>query len=116
MFKVLSAKNLTGRERKIMQELVEEHVHARGLVKELVSANELYARGDANALAAIVGTLKELIGFYPRHIKKEDADFFPSTETHLSPQEQEAMLRDFREFDQKMIHEKYGLLVKRLLT
>lgn len=48
------------------------------------------------------------------HIEKEDKVFFPSSRAYFSEQEDQAMLDEFREFDKKMIHEKYKSVVEAL--
>jgi len=63
------------------------------------------------AIKAVVFWLAE---FYPRHIPKEDLVFFPDTEKYFSPGELDALLRDFWEFDRKMIHEKYQAVYESL--
>ena len=52
--------------------------------------------------------------FYPQHIEKEDKVFFPAATKHLSDKEQQTMLEAFWEFDRKMIHEKYKMVVESL--
>ena len=97
-----------------MNELIEEHVFGRRTVKELVKANTRYRGGDTSAADAVAAGLRTLTDFYPRHIEKEDKVFFPSSREYFSDQEEQAMLAEFREFDRKMIHEKYRLLVETL--
>jgi hemerythrin-like domain-containing protein len=115
LFKQLERKNLDAANKKIMQELVDEHVAARNVVKKLVDANAQYARGEKKSISVIIDTLSFLISFYPVHIAKEDKVFFPDTEKYFSAKELEDMLEEFREFDRKMIHEKYLKLYDSLL-
>ena len=91
-----------------------EHAFGRTTTKELVDANTRYRSGDDFALADIVAKLRILADFYPRHIEKEDKAFFPASRAYFSDQEDQAMLAEFREFDQKMIHEKYRSVVETL--
>lgn len=97
-----------------MQELVEEHRVGRQTTKAVVEANTRYRNGDQTALSDIAKNLQALVEFYPKHIEKEDKVFFPAVLTYLSRDEDQAMLNAFREFDQKMIHEKYQTLVENL--
>jgi hemerythrin-like domain-containing protein len=60
----------------------------------------------------VVALLKELASFYPRHIAKEDKPFFHECQRYFSDGELDQMLREFYEFDRKMIHEKYERLVE----
>jgi hemerythrin-like domain-containing protein len=87
--------------------LIEEHIHARKTVKSLITAKEEYASGSQDALDNITGSIRELVEFYPKHIEKEDRHFFIPCMDYFSREEQDAMLDEFREFDRKLIHEKY---------
>lgn len=113
LFKKLEEKDLRPGLRKIMNELVAEHAYARGVVKELVEANELYVKGE-DTLAVISARLKALADFYPEHIRKEDKDFFHQSMEFLSRDEQDKMIRDFQEFDRWMIHEKYKVIAENM--
>lgn len=112
LFRDLAAKQLSDEHRKIMDELVREHVHARETVGGLLDAKDAYQRGDAAALEKVTGYLAELSRFYPEHIEKEDKRFFIPCMDYFSPQEQDDMLREFFEFDRDMIHEKYRKVVE----
>ena len=114
LFRDLDKKDLSDKDRRVMNELIEEHVFGRRTVKELVKANTRYRGGDTSAADAVAAGLRTLTDFYPRHIEKEDKVFFPSSREYFSDQEEQAMLAEFREFDRKMIHEKYRLLVETL--
>jgi len=114
LFRDLDKKDLSDKDRRIMNELIEEHVFGRKTVKELVEANTRYRGGDTSVAHAIAASLRTLADFYPRHIEKEDKVFFPSFREYLSDQEEQAMLAEFWEFDRKMIHEKYRSLVEAL--
>jgi hemerythrin-like domain-containing protein len=107
LFKKLGNKKLNNDDMKIMQELINEHIIARKAVSEIVEANNRYTNGDFSGLDIITEKLSFLINFYPVHIAKEDKIFFPNTEKYFSDKELDDMLADFREFDRKMIHEKY---------
>ena len=101
-------------DRKVMDELIEEHVFGRSTTKALVKANELYRNGDAAALADIASCLRTLVEFYPRHIEKEDKIFFPAARAYFTEDEDQAMLAKFMDFDRAMIHEKYTSVVDKL--
>jgi len=113
-FRDLGKKGLSPEDRRVADELIAEHVFGRKTTKELVEANNRYRHGDLAALKIIQAKLRVLADFYPRHIEKEDRRFFPACRTYFSEAEEQAMLREFWEFDRKMIHEKYGKLVKEL--
>jgi hemerythrin-like domain-containing protein len=99
-----------------MQELIDEHVFGRQTTKALIEANTRYRNGDKTALTDITSKLRTITEFYPRHIEKEDKVFFPSCRAYLTDDEDQTMLAEFKEFDQKMIHEKYRSVVEGLET
>jgi len=112
LFRELKKKPLSDEDRRIMNELIEEHVFGRQTTKALVAANTRYRNGEETALAEIADKLKTLIEFYPRHIEKEDKVFFPASRAYFTDEEDQAMLAEFWEFDRKMIHEKYRSVVE----
>ena len=114
LFRDLDKKDLSAEDRKVMNELIEEHVFGRKTTKALVDANTRYRNGDASALADIADQLKTLVEFYPKHIEKEDKVFFPASRTYFTDLEDQAMLAEFWDFDRKMIHEKYKAVVTEL--
>lgn len=114
LFRQLAARPLADQDRRIMAELVSEHAFGRQTTRELVEANERYRQGEKSALPVIASRLKVLTEFYPQHIAKEDKVFFPAARGYFSEQEDQALLEAFWEFDRRMIHEKYGAVVKAL--
>lgn len=112
LFRELTNKRLSDKDRQVMNELIEDHVFGRKTTKALIAANSRYRNGDETALTDIIENLQTLIAFYPKHIKKEDKVFFPSSRAYFTDQEDQAMLAEFFEFDRKMIHEKYSSVVE----
>ena len=112
LFRDLNKRSLSAEDKKIMNELIQEHIFGRQTTKGIVEANRQYRKGDASALEDIVSKFQTLVDFYPKHIKKEDKVFFPASMKYFSDQEDQTMLNKFWEFDRKMIHEKYRLLVE----
>ena len=112
LFRDLARKNISDEDKRGMQELVDDHVFARKKVAELVQAKEDYVAGRKEALDTVLDRLKTLVEFYPEHIRREDEVFFPDTEKYFTRDELDAMLAEFREFDKKMIHEKYKAVVE----
>ncbi len=118
LFRDLGTKALSAEHAQVMEELVQEHVQARINVRALAEAREVYVQspiGSEEALAAlddIVARLQTLIELYPPHIEKEDRHFFIPILDYFSEGEQEEMLREFYEFDRRMIHEKYKKVVQ----
>jgi hemerythrin-like domain-containing protein len=111
LFRDLSEKELTREHKQIMDELIEEHRWGRETTKNLVEANERYIPGEGETLSIIVGYMKSLIEFYPRHIEKEDKHFFIPCMEYFTDEEKDAMLKEEWEFDRNFIHEKYGKIV-----
>jgi hemerythrin-like domain-containing protein len=114
LFRDLKNKTLSGIDQKLMNELIEDHAFGRKTTKDLVEANVRYRNGDKASLFKIIDCLNILIDFYPKHIKKEDDVFFPSSRNYFSKKEDQAMLAEFWEFDRKMIHDKYEAVIKEL--
>lgn len=114
LFRDLQKKELSNDDRRVMNELVEEHVFGRHTTKNLVEANNRYRNGGKSALTAIEDHLHTLVDFYPKHIEKEDKVFFPASRAYFTDQEDQAMLDEFWAFDKKMIHEKYKSVVEAL--
>jgi hemerythrin-like domain-containing protein len=114
LFRDLDKRELSVDDRRVMNELIEEHVFGRKTTRALVEANRRYRNGDIAALADIAAKLRTLVEFYPKHIAKEDKAFFPASRAYFTYDEDQAMLTEFREFDGKMIHEKYKSVVEKL--
>ena len=112
LFRDLAGKPLEPEEGKTMKDLVAEHIYARKVVSRLADAKDRYARTQKEGFEEIVACLKELVGFYPSHIEKEDKHFFLPCMTYFRPEEKDAMLREFWEFDRNLIHEKYRKMVE----
>lgn len=112
LFRELAKKPLSAEEQKVLAELVEEHLQGRSLVQAIHETNLTVARcGSPASAEALLPLLRRLIEFYPVHIEKEDKRFFHPIMNYFSRQEMDAMLREFEEFDRKLIHEKYADLV-----
>jgi len=111
LFRELDKRPLSDNDRRIMNELVEEHVVGREATKAIVDANNRYRKGDEKALIDIAAYLRKLVEFYPKHIEKEDNVFFPAARAYVTESEDQNMLAEFWEFDRKMIHEKYESVV-----
>jgi hemerythrin-like domain-containing protein len=114
LFRDLKNKPLSPGDRQVMDELIDDHAFGRRVTKALVEASTRYRNSDETALADITEALQILIEFYPRHIEKEDNVFFPASRAYFSDEEDQSMLAEFREFDRKMIHEKYKSVVEQL--
>ncbi len=116
LFRDLRQKTLEPGHRTLMFQLVEDHEWARGTTRRLVAANASLAAGNTDSHQEVRRLLRDLASFYPGHIQKEDRSFFRSSMAYLNDQEQEAMLREFAQFDASLIHEKYRHIVQELGT
>jgi len=116
LFRDLGKRDLSAEDKRVMQELIDEHVFGRQTTQALVEANTRYRNGDETALSDITSMLCTITEFYPKHIEKEDKVFFPTCRVYFTDKEEQAMLVEFWEFDQKMIHEKYKSVVEGLET
>jgi hemerythrin-like domain-containing protein len=114
LFRELDKRDMSAEDRRVMEELIADHIFGRQTTRDLVDANERYRKGDETALAEIASKLRTLVEFYPKHIAKEDKMFFPASRAYFSEDEDQAMLAEFWDFDRKMIHEKYKLVVEGL--
>lgn len=114
LFREMDKKPLSAEDRKLMNELIDEHVFGRNTTKALAEANTRYRNGEKTALGEIADNFHALLELYPRHIDKEDNRFFPASRTYFTEEEDKKMLEDFWEFDRKLIHEQYESLMEKL--
>lgn len=114
LFREMDKKPLSAEDRKIMNELIDEHVIGRNTTKALADANMRYQNGEKAALEEIADNFKTLLEMYPQHIDKEDNNFFPASRTYFTEEEDKKMLEEFWEFDRKLIHEKYESVMAEL--
>jgi len=114
LFKQLEGKPLSPDLKRIVKELMEEHLYARDNVKALIKARQEYIDGNDDALGVIVKHFDNLISLYPKHIEKEDKLFFFPVMDYFTAEEQNKMLGEFYEFDRKMIHEKYQGIMEQM--
>ena len=115
LFRGLSKKHLSAEHKEMMKTLVEEHVFARKTVGSLLESRQSFDQEDANALEKIIVVLEDLAVFYPRHIEKEDQRFFHPVMEYFSEEERENMVREFHDFDENLIHERYMEIAERSL-
>lgn len=113
LFGALADRTLDNSDRRMMDELIEEHEYARKITAQLAEIRRTHLP-SGDMLGAAVFQLSKLVQFYPEHIRKEDDVFFPAAMHYLSDSERKAMLDSFFEFDREMIHRKYRTLVESL--
>jgi hemerythrin-like domain-containing protein len=114
LFRELREKDLSAEHEKTLEELIQEHVYGRETVAKLASAGEAYQQGEGDSVRVVKECLAALVQFYPQHIEKEDKHFFFPCMDYFTEAEKDEMLREFREFDRALVHQKYAGLVKRL--
>jgi len=114
LFRDLKKKPLSREHNKILNDLINEHIQARKAVSSLVTAKEDYVQGKKEAIKPILDSIKWLVEFYPVHILKEDRQYFIPVMKYFSSQEQSNMLKEFREFDSRLIHEKYKKVLENI--
>jgi len=107
LFRELKNKDISSVHKKILDELIQEHVYARENTKILADAKNKFLNGDKEAVVTVSTQLNKLVEFYPKHIAKEDKNFFIPCMQYFTRKEQDDMLGEFWEFDKKLIHEKY---------
>jgi len=114
LFRDLDKKQLSAEHKRVMDELIKEHVMGRNNVKKLVMAKESYAKGDKKALKNMIENMEILIKFYPKHIEKEDKHFFIPCMDYFTEQERDSMLKEGEEFDRKLNQIDYEKITKQL--
>jgi hemerythrin-like domain-containing protein len=114
LFRDLREKELNNEDKRIMEELIQEHVWGRQTTGNLVEAKERYLSGNEEALLTIVDLMQQLVEFYPMHIEKEDKVFFKAAMDYFTQEEKDAMLKEEYEFDRNFIHQLYTDIVIKL--
>lgn len=114
LFRDLTKKQLSVEHKRIMDELVKEHILGRENTRKLVEALNKYLAGEKDLVKAVIENMAILAKFYPKHIEKEDKHFFLPVMNYFSKEEQYTMLNEFYEFDRKFIHVKYNDVVSGL--
>ena len=112
LFKILAFKKMLPEHKKLMDDLVLEHIHGMKIIYGLEEAKEAYLKGQKNFLKDVIANFKKWVEFYLNHIQKEEKTFFQPAMEYFSKHEQEEMLKKFWEFDQYLIHEKYIKMVE----
>jgi len=107
LFEKLAMKNLLSAHKKLMDELVLEHIQSRKIITNLGMARESYVKGESQAVRAILTISRTLAEFYPGHMQKEEGIFFTASMEYFSKREQEEMVKKFWEFDKDLLLEKY---------
>jgi hemerythrin-like domain-containing protein len=107
LFTGLQQKDLAKQHRRILDELIEEHRYGRRLAAELKAAAQRLTGAEPAAKADIIEVMRKLVQFYPEHIRKEDKEFFFPALEYLFEKERQDMLREYDDFEKRLLHEKY---------
>jgi len=114
LFRRLDDEGLSAEDRRMMEQLAQEHVEMRRTAEALRQAKDRYREGEEGALDDVVGALDTLADLYPGHMATEEEDFFPAAMDYLGEEEQRGLLEQMRDHDRAMIHETYGSLADEL--
>ncbi|MGM0365097.1 MAG: hemerythrin domain-containing protein [Actinomycetota bacterium] len=113
LFDCLSSKDINTEDSVSISHLREEHGHERKMVAALSHAREEYSRGFTDEIDDIYQGLRKLAGFLPRHARHEEQGLFRRCLGYFSKDQTKEMVKDFWEFDRKLIHKKYRYMVER---
>jgi hemerythrin-like domain-containing protein len=111
LFRELSQRKLNETDKKLMFELMMEHALARRTVSGLEKAKDSYVEGKTEVLPDILQLLNTLIDLYPKHIEKEDKQFFYQSMEYFTQEEQDDMLKRSALFDQNFTNKYYAQVV-----
>ncbi len=112
LFKELAAKPLSPEDRKMLNELIEEHDRTRQVIEQLFDIRSQLPR--SLPMVELTKHMGTLIKWYPVHIEKEDKHFFISAMNYLNADEQASMLAKMREFDINFTQQRYMEIIKEL--
>ncbi len=113
LFSELEGRPLSGEDRTVMRELIDEHVRSRNVVEKLEKV--VRYREEAHVtLKDITNHIEKLLKWYPSHIEKEDKLFFVHALRYLDDREQADMLERMREFDRTFTQGRYSGLISDL--
>jgi len=101
-------------DRKVMTELIDEHILIMKTVGELIMAKRERAEGYQFDGEIPGKKLELLITFFPEHIRKENEIFFPKVLKYFCHDEQYSIMREFWRFNERMPMEKYHALLHQL--
>ena len=111
LFRELARKPLSAEHRRVLDELLAEHVFARTTTGRLVEARNHYAAGERSAFDDITACLHMFVEFYPKHIAKEEQGFFRPVMSYFTAAELAWLLVEEHEFDRRFVQVLYGKAV-----
>jgi hemerythrin-like domain-containing protein len=111
LFRELARKPLSAEHRRVLDELKAEHVFARTTTQRLVEARKHYAAGERSAFDDITACLHMFVEFYPKHIAKEEQEFFQPVMSYFTAAELAWLLAEEHEYDRRFVQVLYGKAV-----
>ncbi len=111
LFKELSKKELSDVDHTMINELVMEHAYARRTVNNLERTEEDCIASKKDVKNEVLDQLNALVELYPKHIQKEDKQFFYPSMEYFTEKEQEDMLSKFIEFDGNFTNRRYKQII-----
>jgi len=114
LFRELQKKDLEPDHKRIMDELIEEHRWARETTGKIVATKNGIIADSTQSIEPLLELMKKLVDFYPKHIEKEDKQFFRPVMNYFSKKEQGALLQEEYEFDKNFIHLIYREIITKL--
>jgi hemerythrin-like domain-containing protein len=113
LFGDLAKINMTKEDKKIMKELIYEHVAGRENVDALAEAKEKYKSGNREFINDIIDALKKLADFYRCHMEKEEKYFFIPCAAYLNKEKEDMIVRRFYEFDSGIVYGIYASVIEK---
>jgi len=113
LFRELTRKGLSPEHRRILDELTEEHVLGGSAVTAMAEASQAYQEGQPAAVSEIAKHLGWLVDFYPRHIEKEDKQFFVPAMDYFTREEKDDLIARGYALDSRLLHQEFEDLLKR---
>ncbi|MBN2479919.1 MAG: hemerythrin domain-containing protein [Parachlamydiales bacterium] len=101
LFEKLKDKPLKQEEKKILEELIDEHKQSRKMVIQL---EDLKNQKNVDKIHKLI---EKMLVLYKNHIEKENTKFFPPAFNYFSDEEKKEMFLNFLEVDKKVLNEKY---------
>ncbi|MCL4425335.1 MAG: hemerythrin domain-containing protein [Firmicutes bacterium] len=95
-----------------------EHDEGRAYARALAEAVGRYRDGREDAVRGIIENARNYANLLTQHIDKEDNILYVIADLHLSPEKQEALVREFGRVEEEKIgagrHEEFHHLLRRL--
>jgi hemerythrin-like domain-containing protein len=108
LFKEILKKEISNEHRAIIDDLVREHGVSRITTKEIKNRVDAYKTSlNKTLLGQVFRSIEILTELYPRHIAKEDKEFFMPVLNYFTRSERDEMIKKFYDFDRNVLHDKY---------